>query len=86
MKHRCKQRLGWMAIATLSSLVFVGDAAAIIGRPMTPGSVAGVARRTVRRTAVVATVATAPPAYYYAYPPPAPPPPPPPQQPAPAPR
>ncbi|WP_430691730.1 hypothetical protein [Mesorhizobium captivum] len=29
---------------------FVGDAQARIGRPLTPGSVAGVARRTTRRT------------------------------------
>jgi len=30
--------------------VFIKDAEARIGRPMTPGSVAGVARRTTRRT------------------------------------
>lgn len=29
---------------------FVGDAQARVGRPLTPGSVAGVARRTTRRT------------------------------------
>ncbi|TIV69479.1 MAG: hypothetical protein E5V89_18640 [Mesorhizobium sp.] len=29
---------------------FVGDAQAKVGRPLTPGSVAGVARRTTRRT------------------------------------
>jgi hypothetical protein len=29
---------------------FVGKAEAVIGRPLTPGSVAGVARRTTRRT------------------------------------
>jgi hypothetical protein len=38
----------------------VGDAHAIVGRPMTPVSVAGVARRTAyRETAVVATAAVA---------------------------
>jgi hypothetical protein len=31
---------------------FVGTAEAIVGRPLTPVSVAGVARRTVRRCAV----------------------------------
>ena len=34
------------------SLSFVSTAQAIIGRPLTPVSVAGVARRTVRRCAV----------------------------------
>ena len=29
---------------------FVGEAHAVVGRPATPGSVAGVARRTTRRT------------------------------------
>ena len=33
-------------------LVVVGDVQAIIGRPLTPVSYAGVARRTVRRCAV----------------------------------
>lgn len=36
------------AVAPFSS--FVGDAQAKVGRPLTPGSVAGVARRTTRRT------------------------------------
>lgn len=31
---------------------FIGDAAAIVGRPLTPVSIAGVGRRTVRRCAV----------------------------------
>ena len=44
-----------LAIATvvdgvLSSGLVVGDAQAVIGRPLTPVSVAGVARRTARRT------------------------------------
>ena len=39
---------------------FPGEAQAIVGRPLTPVSVAGVARRTaVRTTAVVATTTTA---------------------------
>ncbi len=32
---------------------FVGNAEAVVGRPVTPGSVAGVRRRTRRRTAAV---------------------------------
>lgn len=36
---------GWLPIG-----VFVGEAEARVGRPMTPASVAGVARRTTRRT------------------------------------
>ena len=36
---------GWLPIGLI-----VGEAQAVIGRPMTPGSVAGVARRTTRRT------------------------------------
>lgn len=36
---------GWLPIG-----IFVGEAQAVVGRPMTPGSVAGVARRTTRRT------------------------------------
>ncbi|RUW38157.1 MAG: hypothetical protein EOS38_03385 [Mesorhizobium sp.] len=35
---------------------FVGDAQARVGRPLTPGSVAGVARRTTRRTIRRSTV------------------------------
>lgn len=35
-----------------STLSFVSSAQAIVGRPLTPVSVAGVARRTVRRCAV----------------------------------
>lgn len=36
---------GWLPIGLI-----VGEAQAVIGRPMTPASVAGVARRTTRRT------------------------------------
>ena len=37
-------------VAPLTNPFAVREADAIIGRPMTPGSVAGVARRTTRRT------------------------------------
>jgi hypothetical protein len=40
---------GWLATGIGS---FVPSAEAIVGRPLTPVSVAGVARRTVRRCAV----------------------------------
>ena len=36
---------GWLPIG-----IAIKDAHAVVGRPMTPGSVAGVARRTTRRT------------------------------------
>ena len=57
----------------LAALVDVGlqarDASAIVGRPLTPMSYAGVARRTTRRAAVVGAAATpvyvAPPAAAY---------------------
>jgi hypothetical protein len=44
--------------------VLIKDAQAVVGRPMTPVSVAGVARRTTRRVIVATsvTVATLPPA------------------------
>jgi len=66
-------------------MTFGRDAEAIIGRPFTPVSYAGVARRTTRRvvyadTAVVASTAAAATASAAAYKPP---PPPPPQQPSP---
>ena len=60
-------------------LRFVGDAHALIGRPLTPMSYAGVARRTTRRVvateATVATAATASAAAAAAQPKPPPPPP-----------
>jgi hypothetical protein len=67
-------------------MTFVRDAAAIIGRPLTPMSYAGVARRTTRRvvyadTAVAASTAAAATASAAAYNPP--PQTPPPQQPPP---
>jgi hypothetical protein len=42
-----------LIVAALAVLAFVGvaqDVLAVVGRPATPGSVAGVARRTSRRT------------------------------------
>jgi hypothetical protein len=39
-------------LTTPNSFSFISTAQAIIGRPLTPVSVAGVARRTVRRCAV----------------------------------
>lgn len=36
--------------ATPSLFGFISDAGAVVGRPATPGSVAGAARRTTRRT------------------------------------
>jgi hypothetical protein len=39
-------------LTTPGSFSFVSTAEAIVGRPLTPVSVAGVARRTVRRCAV----------------------------------
>ena len=59
-----KKRFGFV-LALLALTVVTGDALAIIGRPLTPMSAAGVARRTVRRTALVApapVVVEAPPA------------------------
>ena len=60
---KMKRRSGWalLGIATVAcSLLalppFVGRAHAIIGRPLTPLSYAGVARRTTRRAVAVAPV------------------------------
>lgn len=44
--------LGMLAVDSLMPTplgTFVSDAHAVVGRPLTPGSVAGVARRTTRR-------------------------------------
>ena len=53
--------------------IVTGPAQAIVGRPMTPVSVAGVARRTTRRAVVYTAAATPAPVYVapvYAAPPP----------------
>jgi hypothetical protein len=49
------RRLVWIAAILLAASAICEDAAAVIGRPLTPGSYRGVARRTVRRVGVVAT-------------------------------
>lgn len=41
---------GWTARQSGHGAVFIGNAQARVGRPLTPASVAGVARRTTRRT------------------------------------
>jgi len=70
MKHRSPW-IGWLPIAAAfvaTSMISIGpegprlgpeEAQAIIGRPLTPMSYAGVARRTVRRTAYVGAAAYA---------------------------
>jgi hypothetical protein len=62
---RTKKRVGWI-LAGLFGLV-AADAFAIIGRPLTPMSYAGVARRTTRRAVVygAAAGAVATPYYYW---------------------
>jgi hypothetical protein len=55
--------------------IVTGPAQAIVGRPLTPVSVAGVARRTTRRTVAYTAAATPAPVYVapvYAAPPPPP--------------
>lgn len=47
-----------IAIALLVGAVLVEEAAAIVGRPLTPVSCAGVARRTTRRVVAVDATAT----------------------------
>jgi hypothetical protein len=55
--------LGFLLVTSMDN-VFVQNAEAVIGRPASPGSVAGVRRRTrrrtVRRAAAASTVATLP--------------------------
>lgn len=47
---------GWLAAQSDHPGLFVSKARAEVGRPLTPGSVAGVARRTTRRTIRRSTV------------------------------
>jgi hypothetical protein len=75
MSMKTKHRSRWMllAAAALVGSTFVlellpGEAHAIIGRPLTPFSYAGVARRTTRRAVVAGAAVSAP----YRYPAPAP--------------
>lgn len=65
MSSRARARRVLLAfVVAVTSIVgvslFPREAHAIIGRPLTPLSYAGVARRTVRRSAVVAPVVAAP--------------------------
>ena len=62
-----KKKLAAIALTLLGLTVVADDAAAIIGRPLTPMSYAGVARRTVRRSALVYGAYGAPAAPYYGY-------------------
>jgi hypothetical protein len=56
---------GLLALAALGAVATVTqDALAIIGRPLTPFSYAGVARRTVRRSAYWGAAAATTGAYY----------------------
>lgn len=41
---------GWLGSNLIPAGTFVTSAEAVVGRPLTPASVAGVARRTTRRT------------------------------------
>jgi hypothetical protein len=59
---KTKKKMWWLAGAL--ALFAAGDAFAIIGRPLTPMSYAGVARRTTRR-AYVAGAVYAPHPYYW---------------------
>jgi hypothetical protein len=66
-------RIGLLLVVALSELSFasplpvvVEQVEAVIGRPLTPFSYAGVARRTTRR-AVYATAAVGAPPYYAPY-------------------
>jgi hypothetical protein len=75
-----RRKLGWASLglaaiagSSLGVALFAGRAEAIIGRPLTPMSYAGVARRTTRRAVAVGAVAH-PYGYGYPYPPPPPPP------------
>jgi len=71
MKRKLKIAFGLLAAGTVLlvsdpsqvSNLFVAQAEAVIGRPMTPVSYAGVARRTTRRTVYAASAATS--AAYY---------------------
>ena len=58
-----RRNTGWLSIGLalvggfVVAPIFAGDAHAIIGRPLTPMSYAGVARRTTRRAVAVGAVA-----------------------------
>lgn len=52
-RKRSKQKVGLALFVAGSIFTLAGEALAVVGRPLTPMSYAGVARRTVRRTAYV---------------------------------
>jgi hypothetical protein len=52
--------LGALALAIVAIVAVGTDAAAVVGMPLTPLSVAGVARRTTRRVAYASTVSATP--------------------------
>lgn len=62
--RRLRAKFGVFTAVLLGAMFWVGDAAAVIGRPLTPVSGAGMARRTARRTsrrtAARVSAATAP--------------------------
>jgi hypothetical protein len=64
MKTNKKTRWAVLGLLFGAATMLAGEAHAIIGRPLTPMSYAGVARRTTRRT-IAATAVAAP--YYGAY-------------------
>jgi hypothetical protein len=47
---------GWLGAQSMSTGVFISSAEARVGRPATPASVAGVARRTTRRVVRRSTI------------------------------
>ncbi len=49
MTTKCGYSKRKLLVLALLSIIFVEEAAAIVGRPLTPVSVAGAARRTVVR-------------------------------------
>jgi hypothetical protein len=63
--NRMMKRVLIVLASVMVAAFVVEDAGAIVGRPLTPMSYAGVARRTTRRAAYVgAATAAAAPAYY----------------------
>ena len=58
-KHLKRLLFGLSLPALLAALALPEEAAAIVGAPATPGSVAGVARRTTRRTVAATSAAAA---------------------------
>jgi hypothetical protein len=71
MSMKTKHRSRWMLLAVPALIgsaidvqLLAGDAHAIIGRPLTPMSYAGVARRTTRRAVAVGAMARPYPYYW----------------------